>query len=157
MTSTGPRKPQSIAASRDLSEKNNKTFMSKHITKNTGQPFTLSKVCYSPFSLNINICCSSDENYLMDQREFFPYTNLCDCPQVEQAIWPPGQDVLTLCKPVRHIVLSILSPSRKASGRQGRSLLLLGVSSVMDRQVIHNSWVSENQGGGSKEENTGMR
>lgn len=96
------------------------------------------------------------ENSLSCQKEHFPHTNLGDCPQVKQAIWPPGQDVLSLCKPVRHAVFSILSPSRKACGGQGHSLLLsLGVSSVMDRQVIYNPWVSAKQGGSGPERGKG--
>lgn len=79
-----------------------------------------------------------------------PHTNLCNCSQVEKAIWPPGQDILSFWKSVRHAVFSILSPGRKACGGQGHSLLLpllllQGMSSVMHRQVIHNPWVSEKQ------------
>lgn len=71
------------------------------------------------------------------------YTNFGYCPQIEQAIRPPCQHILSLCKFIRHVLFSILSPSSKAGGGQGHHLLLsLGVSSVMDRQVIHNAWVS---------------
>lgn len=79
----------------------------------------------------------------------FPRTNLGDCPQVEQAIWPPGQDVLSFCEPVRHAVLSILAPSRQACWGPGHSLLLpLGESPVMDRQVIY---IPRDSGKGARE------
>ncbi len=127
-TLTDPQKPQSIAACPDLSEGEKKNrFVSCQCIKCTG------------------VCCDALE-------ECFSHTNLCDCPQVEQAIWPPGQDILSLCKPVRHAVFSILSPSRKVCEGQGQSLLLpLGGSSVMDRQVIDNPWVSKKQGGGKRD------